>query len=24
VVPAEAFAALRLPFLGMPTVPPKK
>ncbi|CAM5480630.1 GMC family oxidoreductase N-terminal domain-containing protein [Streptomyces aurantiogriseus] len=22
-VPAEAFAALRLPFLGMPTVPPK-
>ncbi|MFE5893623.1 GMC family oxidoreductase N-terminal domain-containing protein [Streptomyces sp. NPDC056462] len=24
VVPAEAFGALRLPFLGMPTVPPKK
>ncbi|MEU2281309.1 GMC family oxidoreductase [Streptomyces sp. NPDC013178] len=23
-VPPEAFAALRLPFLGMPTVPPKK
>ncbi|MER6628161.1 GMC family oxidoreductase [Streptomyces sp. NPDC000987] len=23
-VPAEAFAALRLPFLGVPTVPPKK
>jgi cholesterol oxidase len=23
-VPAEAFAALRLPFLGMPTVPPKQ
>ncbi|MFD7435096.1 GMC oxidoreductase [Streptomyces sp. NPDC059861] len=23
-VPAEAFGALRLPFLGMPTVPPKK
>ncbi|MGW0628717.1 GMC family oxidoreductase N-terminal domain-containing protein [Streptomyces sp. NPDC002758] len=23
-VPAEAFAALRLPFLGMPAVPPKK
>ncbi|MGA5353456.1 GMC oxidoreductase [Streptomyces thermodiastaticus] len=24
VVPADAFGALRLPFLGMPTVPPKK
>lgn len=24
VVPAEAFGALRLPFLGMPAVPPKK
>lgn len=23
-VPAEAFGALRLPFLGMPAVPPKK
>lgn len=23
-VPADAFGALRLPFLGMPTVPPKK
>jgi cholesterol oxidase len=22
-VPADAFGALRLPFLGMPTVPPK-
>lgn len=24
VVPAEAFGALKLPFLGMPAVPPKK
>jgi cholesterol oxidase len=23
-VPADAFGALKLPFLGMPTVPPKK
>jgi cholesterol oxidase len=22
-VPADAFGALKLPFLGMPTVPPK-